>query len=249
MQILRFTKHFYSKSPRKTFPQHCRQIKSRVKVYIFLDSQLLLGRSNKFNNKGMKVQIKRVFKRNFCHQIIIIKKQTDYIWHFLPNMSREKWLYPLFLNQWLLFLLLPLLFEEHLNHQVGSTKLPYCWLPTWFSKISINYTSSHISTDFLGFYLSFQNIWWTFSEICISQHGRGKFSNWCCLHYWSMHSWLKKLNLFTFTHVPQARFLSSHSERGKLLSNQRQNFFKIEPLCLRGERNCKSGGKAKSDQN
>ena len=60
-----------------------------------------------------------------------------------------------------------------------------------------------------------------------------------------LKNWIDSLLLMP----PQARFLSSHSERGKLLSNQRQNFFKIEPLCLRGERNCKSGGKAKSDQN
>ena len=46
-------------------------------MYVFLDSELKLGKSKDFNNKAIKVMVKRAFKNYFCHQKND-KKQTGF---------------------------------------------------------------------------------------------------------------------------------------------------------------------------
>ena len=56
-------------------PKHLsfRHINNIPSIYLFLDSEQQLGKSKEFNNQGMKVQVKRAFKR---YSFLSQKKET-----------------------------------------------------------------------------------------------------------------------------------------------------------------------------
>ena len=49
-------------------PSASRHISNSFNVYLFLYSEMLLGKSQEFSNERMKVLVKRAFKRIFCLQ-------------------------------------------------------------------------------------------------------------------------------------------------------------------------------------
>ena len=72
-----------------------------VVINIILNSILQLGRSNKFNNQGMKVEVKRAFKSYFCHQKEKNNKKADRLYmkfSSAPNTNIQRCLYSLFRN-------------------------------------------------------------------------------------------------------------------------------------------------------
>ena len=95
-------------SPRKTgkpFPQRLhRHINNSLNVYLFLDSELQLGKSKEFNNECMKVQVKRAFKSYFLspksNNKNITKAGRPCIKFSLTSNKNLQWcFYPLFQNQ------------------------------------------------------------------------------------------------------------------------------------------------------
>ena len=52
----------------KTIPPASIDTTTSLMPYLFLNSELELGRLKEFNNRGMEVQVKRALSAIFCHQ-------------------------------------------------------------------------------------------------------------------------------------------------------------------------------------
>ena len=105
-----------------------RHMNSSLNVYLFLVSGLQLGKSKKFNNQEMKVQVKRALKSYFfCHQNSNKKEERLYMkFSSPPNTSVKSSIWdqlPIFCCHFF--------FEENINPQVRINKMgnEHCRLP------------------------------------------------------------------------------------------------------------------------
>ena len=179
----------------------------------------------------MEVQIKRAFKSYFFVTKNLIKERTGSVWNFLQSpilVCRGAYI-PYFKISAPIFCC-PFFSENYLNPQARINKM--------VNKHTVDYhpsPSELISritpSYFYGLQrgLSRQNPCWIFSETCIFHHGCGKVSNLCCYDYWQIHLWVKKLNLFIFTHVLKQNSPLGFHRKLPILPEQRFGFCFVVP--------------------
>ena len=136
--------------------------------------------------EGWKYRSRELLKAIFCNQKKRIRKKTFswYLHEFFFRHLHEK-------SQ-----------PSGQNQQNG--KRTYCRLHTPQSfRINFKDTPSHI---FIGVYILSRIFLNFFSNLYIAPWLQ-KISNSWCWDYWKVHLWVKKLNLFIFTYVPEQKSL------------------------------------------
>ena len=129
-----------------------RHTKNSRSLYLYLDFELKLGKSKEFDNQGMKAQVKRAFK---SYSIFITKKSSKKVGRLCVKVL-SRCPNTLFQSQYP-FILLPSLFQKIYQppgRDQENGKQEQCRLPPQSFRINLKDTSSHISIDPLGLYLS-----------------------------------------------------------------------------------------------
>ena len=149
-------------------------------MYLFLNSELQLGKSKEFNNQGTKVQVKRAFKSFFPPKPPQKNRQTLHEFSSTTSVSMHRCLNPPFQNQCPLFCCLSFFNISTLRSE--STK--------WSRNILLINTLVLLVLTWRirplkllwtrwGFF-SLQSICWIFYQMCIFNPCWGEFSNlWC----------------------------------------------------------------------
>ena len=111
-------------------------------------------------------------------------------------------------------------FSNDISISQGQQERNWTWLDLWnFS--TINLKSFHNAIDWFGFIFK-----------CLSQYGRGKFSDLHCSNYWKMHSWNFSSTLAWSEHYTPCKTNSPINSPKKVCSPIKSFFKKKVPTLL-----------------